>query len=145
MALLITLLAAFGVTRCDGDASNERAAGDVPAAAFAARVLGDGQVEINVNVPSRHHAYLDAGEYGNLIPLAFDWQGLTPEPKITAAPTGEHDEEVKARVLRGNGRFVFQFAPPAPDLQGRTIKVRSQICDEDKGICYRPTWTDVSL
>ncbi|MEQ9367074.1 MAG: hypothetical protein RIF32_22760 [Leptospirales bacterium] len=135
---------------CDGDASKSRAGaggpGDVPTAAVSAQVNPDGRASIRIDVPSRHHAYLDAGEHGNLIPIGFDWQGLTPEPKTVQAPAGEHDEEVKAQVLRGSGTFVFEGgSEQAPTFAGRSLRVRSQICDEDKGICYRPTWTEVSL
>lgn len=149
-ALTGLLLSGMILSGCDGDSprAGAGAPGDVPAAAISGRVLENGHAEINVQVPSRHHAYLDAGEHGNLIPIGFDWQGLTPEPATVQAPTGEHDDEVKAQVLRGNGIFVFESGAEnaaAPALAGRTLKVRSQICDEDKGICYRPTWTEVSL
>lgn len=139
--------ALLATAACDGESkAGARGPGDVPAAAISGRVLENGQAEIRVDVPSRHHAYLDAGEFGNLIPVGFDWQGLSPEPQAVSAPEGVRDDEVKAQVLRGQGSFVFAAGGEgAPEFAGRSLRVRSQICDEDKGICYRPTWTDVTL
>ncbi|MCR9144662.1 MAG: protein-disulfide reductase DsbD N-terminal domain-containing protein [bacterium] len=148
-ALLLATLIAMGAATCD-DAPESRASaggpGDVPAALISGRTLDDGRAAINVDVPSRHHAYLDAGKHGNLIPIGFDWQGLSPEPEQVTAPVGERDEDVQAQVLRGSGTYVFKAGGEnAPPFAGRSLRVRSQICDEDKGICYRPTWTDVKL
>lgn len=112
----------------------------VPAAEFTGRTLDDGRIQITAVVPDRHHAYLNSGDDGNLIPIFFQWDGPAPEPVTT--PPGERDEDVKATVLRGQGVFVFQ---PGADGAPEGVKVQSQVCDEDKGICYRPLWQDVSL
>jgi hypothetical protein len=140
-ALLAVLLLLPGAS-CE-DPGRASAGGEVPEAGFHGRILPDGQtIEIVASIPPRHHAYLDAGDEGNLIPIGFDWQDLTPEPVALSMPTGERDEDVKARVLRGDGRFQFQHSTVSPGVQ---VRVRSQICDEDRGVCYRPTWNEVEL
>ncbi len=146
----LMLAALLGLSAgCNDDSSAPASSGfnDVPDVTLTGRVLADRQqIEIEVDVPSRHHAYLDSGKYENLIPIAFDWQAGSPE--LTTAPAGEQDDDVNAKVLRGKGRFVF--AVQADQIAALTdaspaVRVRSQICDEDKGICYRPTWNELKL
>lgn len=155
LRLLVATIALFTLaglgTACSDDSAPASSGGfnDVPDVTLSGRILSDDKlVEIEVDVPNRHHAYLDAGEYGNLIPIAFEWQGAEPEPKFLMGPSGEQDDEVKAKVLRGLGRFVFEIkAEQIAQLESASpaLRVRSQICDEDKGICYRPTWNELKL
>ena len=144
-ATICFVLLTLGTAACDQGAAGSGGPGDIPEATFSARALPDGSLEIQAQIPPRHHAYLDAGDHGNLIPIAFDWQGLEPAPEKVSTPAGVRDDAVGAQVLRDGGRFVFKAGADAEDLNGKTVKVRSQICDEDKGICYRPTWTDVRI
>lgn len=148
-ALTLAALLVLGAA-CGDDPGAPASSGfnDVPDVTLSGRILTDRQqIEIEVAVPNRHHAYLDSGIHENLIPIAFEWQG-EPAPELATAPSGEQDDEVKARVLRGTGRFVFAAgADQIAALQGANpaVRVRSQICDEDKGICYRPTWNALKL
>lgn len=103
--------------------------------------LADGKLHVHLSIPSRHHAYLDAGREGNLIPVTFDWKGWgenpAESPKAIQSPAGDVDADSGARVLRGEGTYVFQ-PKTNPSLQ--EFRVRVQICDEVKGVCYRPAW-----
>ena len=138
--LAILVSAALSCGDAADDAKARATSPLVPAAEFSGRTLDDGRIQITAIIPDRHHAYLDSGDEGNLIPIFFQWDGPAPE-KVTAPP-GERDEDVKARVLRGQGVFVFE---PGAAGTPEGVKVQSQVCDEDKGICYRPLWQDVSL
>ncbi|MBL8018206.1 MAG: hypothetical protein JNM27_00955 [Leptospirales bacterium] len=111
-------------------------------------LLNDQSLTISVQVPAGHHAYLDAGKEGSFIPISFQWDellketGLPVAPKMKTAPTGEPEAESGARVLRGKGDFVFEGNPK---LAGQKVQVRSQICDDVKGICYRPSLQSVEI
>lgn len=104
-------------------------------------------VTIQITVPTDHHAYLDRGSEGNLVPISFDWSSLsldkTAEPALRSAPKGVFDKTVKATVLRGSGTFQFETA--AESIAGKTIRVQSQICDDIQGICFRPEFNEVTL
>ncbi len=110
-----------------------------------------GTIRFQVNVPQGHHAYTDTGDSGNLIPVTFQWENLHKEtglnlslPELVTDPPGSRDEEFQARVLRGSGTFEFK-AEDVQKYSGKTLSVRSQICDEKTGICYRPETVQVTL
>jgi len=94
-------------------------------------------IQLEVLVPPGHHAYLDAGKEGNLIPVSFRWDGSAPN--LTLAPLGEFDEQVRATVLRGRGQWQFEKGAAT------AVTVRSQICDEKIGLCYPPSETRAML
>ncbi len=122
----------------------ERPRPDAPHPEVSARVLGETGLEVLVAVPPGHHAYLDRGDMEALIPISFDWAQTGASPTLSARPDGERDETVGATVLRGAGRFVFESAASAA-LRGKTVRVQSQICNEEKGVCYRPTVQEIEL
>ncbi len=114
------------------------------------KLLSESQMEILVQIPPKHHAYLDRGDEKNYIPITFDWSShiengtLDEKPVLVKKPTGERNDEAGATVLRGRGNFVFESENFAK-LQNKRLKVRTQICDEIKGICYRPEWKKVHI
>lgn len=126
-----------------------------PSSAFAggleikAQLKNKEQIKIDLKLPPNSHLYLDKGGRGNLIPVSFDWQDILKKgPQLLSAPQGEYDKEVEAKVLRGQGSFVFSFSKnrvEPQELVGKILKVRTQVCNERDGICYRPTWTRVQI
>lgn len=108
-----------------------------------------GEFIIRVSVPKDHHAYLDKGDKGMLIPLSFDFAGVESVGyKISSVskPKGEYDNEVNATVLRGTGEFKFSIKR----VKGREfiippIKATSQICNDITKICYFPNTDDIPL
>lgn len=138
---LISLLGALSATILVA-CKKEEPKSSLPQPTVTARLQG-GKLQVQFQVPSRHHAYLDEGREGNLIPISFDWQGWSEKDaplKAVQLPPGEPDADSGARVLRGEGTFVFEprHTPPQTDF-----RVRVQICEEVKGVCYRPTWIAV--
>jgi Disulphide bond corrector protein DsbC len=122
----------------------ERPRPEAPHPEVSARVLGETGLEVLVAVPPGHHAYLDRGDMESLIPISFDWAPTGASPTLSASPAGERDETVGATVLRGAGRFVFESAA-SETLRGKSVRVQSQICNEEKGVCYRPTIQEIEL
>ena len=127
---------------------------DPSTASIQAQISKNDQLEIRVAIPANSHAYLDKGKEGNLIPITFDWQTLVNKgslsefPRLVAAPKGQYDKKVEATVLRGEGLFVFASKKTntlSSTLAGEQIRIRTQICDEVEGICYRPKWTQVVI
>ncbi len=107
-----------------------------PEASLHGNILPSGEIAVEIAIPDGHHAYLDSGREGNLIPVSFVWDlPAGAPPKVKLAPIGEKDAESGASVLRGSGRWVF--TPAAKNATG-SVKIRSQICDEIKGICFPP-------
>ncbi len=106
-------------------------------------------MQIQVTVPEHHHAYLDKGRDGVLLDLQFNWQkliesgALKKEPEKKSAPAGAQDDTAHATVLRGTG--TFEFIAPAKDVEGKNLAARIQICNETRGICYRPETIDVQI
>lgn len=143
---LLILSAAIlpGSCKKPADSSASTGPGGVPAPSIQAKLQSNGVV-FHVRVPDGFHAYVDAGDDGNLIPVSFVWpDSLKPTPELKKAPAGVHDEEFSAKVLRGQADWQFSYGRP-DELKGVTLKVRSQICDETSGICYRPTFQDVQI
>jgi len=117
------------------------------------RALTDWQQTINlsINVPEDHHAYLDKGTENAYIPLALDPKqqlkalGLTLE--IKQRPQGVWEESVKATVLRGKGVYAFHLQAETKKFQGTTIPlaVKYQLCNDLTHVCYRPQVAKASL
>ncbi len=111
--------------------------------------LKSDKLTIAVTVPANHHAYLDAGKEGVYIPIAVDWKDaisrklIGATPRSVAAPEGIQDKEIGASLLRGKGDFVYEGS--FDKLAGQSLKVRSQICDDIKGVCYRPTTQEIQV
>ncbi len=105
---------------------------------------------VHITLAPAFHVYLDKGALGNLIPISFDWGSLIKkgvlkqEPQIVSAPAGVYAEEVQAKVLRGQGRFLFQGENLAK-AAGHELRVQTQICNEALGICYRPRWESLRV
>ncbi len=122
----------------------------VPQATISATMADKNVLEVRIQIPAGHHAYLNRGDENNLIPVEFFWDDLlakkllsTP-PRKLSVPAGERDEEFKAQVLRNEGVYTFQL-PADRSLKGEALRIRYQICNEAKGICYRPTNANVLI
>ncbi len=99
---------------------------------------------ITVEIPADHHGYLDAGDEGLLIPLAFTFdQGI--EAQEIARPKGTQDEQAHATVLRGKGDFIFRLNPSGALSPSPHAKLRYQICNDVTNICYPPRTVQVPL
>ncbi|GIX41154.1 MAG: hypothetical protein KatS3mg129_0887 [Leptospiraceae bacterium] len=117
----------------------------IPEPKIKAQVEND-ILKVIIQLPKNHHAYLDKGKDGMLIPITFDWSDfiekniLSQEPTLITKPKGEYDDEVKATVLRGDGIFEFQLPDSllSETLKKGNLKIKIQICNETSGICYRP-------
>ncbi len=118
-------------------------------AAVSEVVLTKAGAVLRVRVPASHHAYLDKGPAGAFIPIAPDWDSLVKAGRIKSAPAlsrspgGTLDKDSGAMVLRGTGEF--EYTGNLTDLAGETIQVRTQVCDDIKGICYRPKTENVTI
>lgn len=96
---------------------------------------------ISVEVPEGHHAYIDKGDDGFLIPFSFSFPGLEEAGiavEMTSAPLGVRDPRVRAQVLRGQADFSFRLVPAPQPPAGATAGLRYQICNDVSGICYPP-------
>lgn len=99
---------------------------------------------VEVLIPTDHHAYLDKGDEGLYIPLAFDFDSLRQRGLVVtevARPAGTRDDLVHATVLRDGG--VFEFRLEATDDRGVPAGtfngiLRHQICNDVTNICYPP-------
>lgn len=130
------LITATAYSCSDGEGSG------VPSPTISANLAGS-QLNVEVSVPAGHHAYLDSGKEGNLIPVTFDFTNLGTELKEVSRPQGTVEEISGAKILKGNGVFVFESESSLDS--DSSFRVRTQICDDTSGICYRPQWHDVSL
>ena len=108
-------------------------------------------LRIAVQIPPNHHGYLDTGDEGFFIPLAFTFPHLAAQGVqvvMVSHPLGERDEVVHATVLRGSGEFVFRIeAPQAAVRVAETLALtfRYQICNDVTKICYPPQEVALSL
>lgn len=129
---------------------------DIPEIKYSVQGLNllaakDEKVEftIQVNVPRYHHAYLDKGDEGILIPLSFDFSRVESagyKVSTISKPKGDYDKEVKAKVLRGIGDFQFSIR----QVKGEKfitppIKAISQICNDNTKRCYFPKTDSIPL
>lgn len=146
ISLVAALLLAFLSAGCT-DSEQSGVSTGTPEATIRATSLQD-TIVVSVSIPRDHHAYLDKGPQGNLIPVSFDWSPalesgkLAGEPSLTEKPEGEQEEKIGALVLRGTGEFKFSGDSPKP---GAEVRVRTQICNDVTGMCFRPTWQTVSI
>lgn len=99
---------------------------------------------VRVTPPAGHHAYLDAGAEGVLLPIEIDLSALEQagfRVRSVAAPKGERDEQYGATVLRGKGIFRYELTALPAAKAGTAeyaIEVRSQVCNDASGACYFP-------
>ncbi len=96
---------------------------------------------ITVEVPAGHHGYINKGDDGFFIPFSFSFPGLEETgvvAKVTSAPLGVRDENVRAQVLRGRADFAFRLVPAPRPAAGTTADLRYQVCNDATGICYPP-------
>ncbi len=104
-------------------------------------------IHIQIHVPQDHHAYLDKGKEGNLVPIQFNWKDFPEEPKMIKSPDGIFDEDTGAKVLKNTGIYTFEFSESSRlmNIKDKKLTVRIQICNEVTGICYRPQNVDVNF
>ena len=141
MVLFFSLMMGSCGGKTSSDSTGEM---DLPSAKVEAGILSDG-ISFRVEIPTGHHAYVDSGSQGNLVPISFIFdESVQPVPQLRSAPTGEYDKEFEANVLRGNGIWEFSFPNPEA-MKDKVVQVRSQICDEQTGICYRPTFQKLTI
>ncbi len=100
---------------------------------------------ITVEIPADHHGYLDSGDEGLLIPLAFTFDSPGIKAQEIARPPGTRDEQAHATVLRGQGEFDFRLALSGTAPDAPHAKLRYQICNDVTNICYPPRTVQVPL
>jgi thiol:disulfide interchange protein DsbD len=102
---------------------------------------------VDVHVPADHHGYLDRGDEGLFIPLAFAFDSLEEGGfRVTevSRPSGTRDDIVHATVLRESGVFEFWLEAPddtLPPIGTFSATLRHQICNDVTNICYPPKST----
>ena len=111
-----------------------------------------GRLLIRVNVPKDHHAYLDKGDLGVLIPVSVDVDALRQAGiavRQTGAPSGERDDQIRATIFRGDGVFDFELNGTSQLAEGTArypVTVTSQLCREKAPrICYAPSRQTVEI
>lgn len=145
--VLLILLISFS---CGGKEHSGSTESYAPKASISAYQASENEVRFLIQVPAGHHAYLDKGDDDVLIPVTFYWDDLVKSgeikkvPELKEGPRGERDEDVGARVLRGTGTFIFT-GESLSQTGGKSIRIRTQICDEEKGMCYRPVTAKVLI
>ncbi|MFQ5560910.1 MAG: cytochrome c biogenesis protein CcdA, partial [Nitrospinota bacterium] len=104
---------------------------------------GTAGVTVDVTIPLKHHAYLDRGEKGFYIPVEFDFSKLGPlgiEVNKVSVPEGKKDEDFGATVLRGTGRYEWDFS--SKDMINfdslPKFKISYQVCNDETKICFPP-------
>ncbi len=115
-------------------------------------ITANQHLKVKLELAPDTHVYLDRGAEGNLIPISFDWEDLmqsngttlTKKPQLVSSPQGEYDKKTKAKVLRGQGEYLFSVKQ-ANTLKGAKFRLKTQVCDEVVGICYRPKWTETTI
>lgn len=105
---------------------------------------------VDVHVPADHHGYLDRGDEGLFIPLAFAFDSLEERGfrvVEVSRPAGIRDDIVHATVLRDSGAFEFRLEAPDDTLPVGIFSatLRHQICNDVTNICYPPKTTSFPL
>lgn len=148
--LLLGLIVAFPlVTPVGAQLSLEGALPDVPEVIVQGRDLGvDKQAglatfRVDVHVPVNHHGYLDRGDEGLFIPLAFAFDSLEEggfQVTEISRPLGTRDDIVHATVLRNSGAFEFRLEAADNTVPAGTYSatLHHQICNDLTNICYPP-------
>jgi len=108
-------------------------------------VSGATLAHIVVDIPADHHGYLDSGDEGLLIPLAFTFDHPGIEAQEISRPQGTRDEQAHAKVLRGQGEFAFRLVLSGTVPDTPQAKLRYQICNDITNICYPPRTVQVPL
>ena len=99
---------------------------------------------IRITPPAGHHAYLDTGEDGLLLPIEINLSSLQKagiQVRSVSVPQGEWDEQFHATVFRREATFKYELRalPWAKVGSGKyKINIRSQICQDTTGACYFP-------
>ena len=102
---------------------------------------------VDVHIPVDHHGYLDKGDEGLFIPLAFAFDSLeTRGFRVTevSRPPGTRDDIVHATVLRNSGAFEFRLEAAddtLPPVGTISATLHHQICNDVTNICYPPKAT----
>ncbi|MHB9106427.1 MAG: protein-disulfide reductase DsbD family protein [Armatimonadota bacterium] len=102
------------------------------------------ELTIRVTPPAGHHAYLDTGKDGVLLPVEINPSALEQagiQVRSVSTPKGEWDTQYGATVLRGEGVFRYALTALPAAKAGSVeyaIEVQSQICNDDTGACYFP-------
>jgi thioredoxin:protein disulfide reductase len=148
--LLITVLLLFGVaTSAQTQLQNTSllAPPDIRAWSETAEKDASGATiaHITVEIPADHHGYLDSGDEGLLIPLAFTFDHSGIEAQEITRPQGTRDEQAHAMVLRGQGEFAFRLHLSDTALDSPHAKLHYQICNDSTNICYPPRTVQVPL
>ena len=111
---------------------------------IALNQAGSTTLRLHITIPPDHHGYLDTGDEGFYLPLAFTFTPLEERGvQVTeiSRPIGTREEQVGATVLRGTGEFTFRLETTNRTvLAGDTIPVmlRHQICNDITNVCYAP-------
>ncbi len=99
---------------------------------------------VRVTPPFGHHAYLDTGKDGTLLPIEIHLTALAQaglQVRTIGTPKGEWDALFGATVLRREGVFRYQLSA-TPRAQAGThdyaVTVNSQLCNDTNGACYFP-------
>ena len=101
-------------------------------------------LRLSITIPPDHHGYLDTGDEGFYLPLAFTFTPLEERGVQViglSRPIGTREEQVRATVLRGTGEFTFRLETTDHTiLAGHTLPItlRHQICNDLTNICYAP-------
>lgn len=133
-------------------------AGVVPAvqaavqpARLAVRAGAAAPLSVRVVVPAGHHAYLDAGKDGSLIPVSIDLSSLARDGFVvtpTAFPKGSWEADFQAEVLRGEVIYTYAVSAPAganAASRNYAVAVRSQVCNDATGACNFPRTDRLTL
>ena len=89
---------------------------------------GPTTLRLAVEIPPNHHGYLDAGDDGLLIPLAFTFPALVErgvQVVMLSHPAGVRDVQVRATVLRARESLSSVSTPKEPLSPLRTLSRRS--------------------
>ena len=119
--------------------------------ALAAGASGPTTLRLAVEIPPNHHGYLDEGDDGVLIPVAFTFPAFDErgvQVVMLSHPMGIRDAKVRATVFRGTGEFVFRLDPqgaPLPTAETLPALLRYQICNDVTKVCYPPQDKEVPL
>jgi thiol:disulfide interchange protein len=153
VAALALMLLGAAPARAQGFGQDETPAATARLAPATLQVTGTkpATLAVTITAPAGHHAYLDAGKDGSLLPIAIDLsalEGAGLQVREVARPKGEQDDTYGARVLRGDGIFRYRItATPRAKAGTRTVPVtvRSQVCNDANGSCYFPNTDTHSL
>lgn len=158
LSQLLPSCALLGLVSCDGEqSSSNRSAEPAPRKGGFAEVRAElvgGELTIAdkepqtfhivVHVPAGHHAYLDKGDEGFLIPLSFSFpllEAVGARVVTVSRPKGSRDDKVRATVVRDSGEFVFRLETAEARFSSGSetyVSLRYQICNDLTNICYPP-------